>query len=185
MIRGLHRGLHHPRTTGTHVPIRPAPLSQIRITMRGKMGGTGLEPGSPTRDTDGQEWSMRTDPAPIQALRPVSIGQVRTRRTLTPSGRVDETWTEWSDESRPSVLPFLLETSPADLRDLGIASSVIATASTTRPATTSAPSSIPFTCKGRTRQSAGPPPAVAALRALQVRHEDLAPAALEVGMWPV
>jgi energy-coupling factor transporter ATP-binding protein EcfA2 len=39
--------------------------------------------------------------------------------------------------------------------------------------------------KGRTRQSVGPPPVVAALRALQVRHEDLAAAALEVGMWPV
>ena len=47
-----------------------------------------------------------------------------------------------------------------------------------------APSSIPFTCKGgpaRCRSA----PAIAALGALQVRHEDLAAAALEVGMWPV
>ena len=40
-------------------------------------------------------------------------------------------------------------------------------------------------CKGRTRQSAGPPPAIAALRALQVRPEDLAAAGLEIGMWPM
>jgi hypothetical protein len=40
-------------------------------------------------------------------------------------------------------------------------------------------------CKGRTRQSAGPPPAIAALRALQVRHEDVAEEAgvQEIGMW--
>jgi hypothetical protein len=45
-----------------------------------------------------------------------------------------------------------------------------------------------FTCKGRTRQTAGPPPAIAALRVLQVRPEDVAEdaeAAQEIGMWPM
>jgi hypothetical protein len=41
--------------------------------------------------------------------------------------------------------------------------------------------------EGRTRQSAGPPSAIAALRALQVRHEDVAEEAgvQEIGMWPM
>jgi hypothetical protein len=38
---------------------------------------------------------------------------------------------------------------------------------------------------GRNAGHAGPPPAVAALWALQVRPEYLAAAGLEVGMWPV
>src|SRR5262245_34710782 len=40
-------------------------------------------------------------------------------------------------------------------------------------------------CKGRTRRSAGPPPAIAALRALQVRDQDVAEAVQEIGMWSV
>ncbi len=43
----------------------------------------------------------------------------------------------------------------------------------------------PVTCKGRTRQTAGPPLCRRVLGALQVRREDLAAAALEIGMWPV
>jgi hypothetical protein len=39
--------------------------------------------------------------------------------------------------------------------------------------------------KGRTRQFRRSAPAIAALWALQVRHEDLAAAAQEVGMWPM
>jgi hypothetical protein len=43
-------------------------------------------------------------------------------------------------------------------------------------------------CKGRTRQSAGPPLAVAALRAFQDGHDDVAEeaeAAQEIGVWPI
>ena len=47
----------------------------------------------------------------------------------------------------PSVLPFLLETSPADLRD-DSASRGALSLPPTRPVTTSAPSGIPFTCRG-------------------------------------
>ena len=42
-------------------------------------------------------------------------------------------------------------------------------------------------CKGRTRRSAGPP-LVAALRAFEVRHDDVAEdaePAQEIGMWPI
>ena len=41
--------------------------------------------------------------------------------------------------------------------------------------------------RGGPRQSAGPPTAIAALRALQVRHEDVAEEAVvqEIGMWPM
>jgi hypothetical protein len=46
----------------------------------------------------------------------------------------------------------------------------------------------PLHRNGRTRQSAGPPPAIAALPVLQVRPEDVAEeaeAAQEIGMWPM
>jgi hypothetical protein len=147
-----------------------------------EVGATGLEPGSPTRDTEGQE----DYPASVQG---VATGQHRTSAD-TPDTHSERSCGRNVDgmERRvaPSVLPFLLETSPADLRD-DSASRGALSLPPIRPVTTSAPSGIPFTCRGRTHQSADPPPAIAALRALQVRHEDVAEEAVvkEIGMWPM
>jgi hypothetical protein len=117
----------------------------------------------------------------------VATGQHRTSAD-TPDTHSERSCGRNVDEMKrrvaPSVLPFLLETSPADLRD-DSASRGVLSLPPTRPVTTSAPSGILFTCRGRTHQSADPPPAIAALRALQVRPEDLAAAGLEIGMWPI
>jgi hypothetical protein len=67
-VRGLHAAVTPGATDALHTQGRAEQTQPVQVGM----GGTGLEPGSPTRDTDGQEWSMRTHPAPAQWLRPVN-----------------------------------------------------------------------------------------------------------------
>jgi hypothetical protein len=84
---------------GSHAPIsaphRLRPETRKPRAMRGfrEVGGTGLEPVTPSPDTCGQKMTIRTDAAPLQALRLDTGGHERTTADSSSPGCVDEAWT--------------------------------------------------------------------------------------------